>query len=256
MTVMKEIDLLPEWYKSGRRRQISYRSQYIALGCIFVMMMLWNFIATHSVSKAAAQLARAESKASVAESASRQFAEIKSEVTGLQKKAESIEKIDSRIDVRNILAEMSFLIGDRIVLSKVDFIAERFVNRRQTKPNSSSAVRAVGGNFGSKDALSFGDVRFRVVINGVAADAGDVAKLICKLEDSPYFQLVYPSFSRSRRIKVAAGRADGTPNANRGIRTPGKDYQVTEFEMSCYLANYREEGPYLAREVQSKNAER
>jgi len=67
------------------------------------------------------------------------------------------------------------------------------------------------------------------VISGVAADASNVAELLCRLEDSPYFQLVYPSFSRNRNIKT-------------GTNLAGENYQASEFEISCYLANYRQEG--------------
>jgi hypothetical protein len=54
---MREIDFLPKWYTSGRRRQISYRTQCVALGGVFVVMMVWNFVAAHSISKATAKLA-------------------------------------------------------------------------------------------------------------------------------------------------------------------------------------------------------
>jgi hypothetical protein len=224
---MKEIDFLPNWYKSGRRRQISYRTQYIGLGGIFVAMVMWNFAATHSISKATTALAQAESKVSVAESVSWAFAKIKSEVTQLQKKAESIEEIDSKIDAASVLAEISFLIDKKIVLSKVEFKAERFADRQRRKPNSGSAIRAAGRNFAGKQAQPLGDVRFKVVISGVASDASDIAELICRLEDSPYFRLVYPSFSRNRNIKT-------------GTNFAGENHQVSEFEISCYLANYNE----------------
>jgi len=62
------------------------------------------------------------------------------------------------------------------------------------------------------------------VISGVAAGAGDIAELIGKLEESPYFCLVSPSFSQNRKMKVGTG----------------ENFQVSEFEISCYLANYRE----------------
>jgi hypothetical protein len=224
---MKEIDFLPKWYKSGRLRQISYRTQYIGLAGIFVVMMLWNFAASHSISKATTALAEAESKALVAESTSEEFAKIKSKVTQLQKQAKSIEEINSKIDFTSVLAEISFLIDKKIVLSKVDFIAEKLADKQVRKPNSSSAIRATGGNFVGKETLPVGYAKFKVMISGVAADASDVAEFICRLEDSPYFRLVYPSFSRNRKIK---------PEANQH----GEGYQATEFEISCYLANYEE----------------
>jgi len=233
---MKEVDFLPEWYKSGRRRQVNYRTQYIALGAVFMAMMMWNFIATNSISRATAELAQDESKVSVAESASREFASIKDEVTKLQKRAKSIEEIDSKIDVANVLAEMSFLIDEKIVLRKVQFSAEKFVDSRGAGQSHrpDAAVRVAGGNSAGKQTLSLGDVRFKVVINGVAADASDVAELICQLEDSSYFCQVVPSFSRN--TKIVPARA--------GVRTAAKlaeeNFRVSEFEISCYLANYAE----------------
>lgn len=221
---MRKIDFLPKWYTSGRRRQISYRTQYVALGGVFVVMVVWNFVAAHSISKAATKLADGATRQAEAESASREFARIKSEMTSLQKKVESIEKIDSRIDVASILAEMSFLIEEKIVLKKVEFSAEKFADRQKGKSDRGSAVRVARPQLAGKDAPLPGDVRFKVVIGGVAADASDVAALICKLENSPYFCQVYPSFSRSKKMKV------GTE----------ENFQVSEFEIGCYLANYRE----------------
>lgn len=59
---MKEIDFLPTWYRSSRWRHISYRTKYVGLVGIFTVMMVWNFIATHLLSKATAKLAQAELK--------------------------------------------------------------------------------------------------------------------------------------------------------------------------------------------------
>ncbi|MHC4423485.1 MAG: PilN domain-containing protein [Planctomycetota bacterium] len=224
---MKEIDFLPKWYKSGRRRQISYRTQYIGLACVFVVMMVWNFATTRSISRATTALAKGESETSAAESTSHDFAKIKNEVTQLRKKTELVEEIASKIDVANVLAEISFLVDKKIVLSKLEFKTEQLRGMQKKQANSGSAIRAAGGNLTGKETLPIGDVRFKVVISGVASDASNVAELICRLEDSEYFRLVYPSFSRNRKIKKASNHH-------------GEGYQVTEFEISCYLANYDE----------------
>jgi hypothetical protein len=221
---MREIDFLPKWYTSGRQRQINYRTQCIALGGVFLVMIVWNFVATHSISKAAAELNQETARQAEVESVSQEFARIKREVTKLQKKVKSVEEIDSKIDVASVLAEISFLIDEKIVLKGVEFSAERIAGKQDGKPDRGSAVRAARAEFGGKGAPLSGDVRFRVVISGVAADGGDVAALICKLEDSPYFCQIYPSFSRNMKIKVKAG----------------ENLQASEFEISCYLANYRE----------------
>ncbi|GAI02847.1 unnamed protein product, partial [marine sediment metagenome] len=149
--------------------------------------MAWNFVVGRSISKAAAELTQETARQAEAESASREFAAIKGEVTRLQKKVKSMEEIDSKIDVASVLAEMSFLVGEKIVLNKVEFAAEKIADKQGGRPDSGSAVRVSRPKFGRKGASFVGDVRFKVVIGGVAADAGDVAELICKLEDSPYF---------------------------------------------------------------------
>jgi len=223
---MKEIDFLPEWYKSGRQRQIGYRAQVIGMGGVLLILIVWNFVTTNSISKARAEIQRRRVVQAEAEAVSMEFERLKSEVAGLKKKVKFMEEMDSKIDVASVLAEMSYLIDDNIVISKVEFDAEKFADgkRRKNSGPTNTAARAVGRDVAAKGESSFDDVRFRVVINGVATKAGDIAELTCKLEEPPYFCQVYPSFSRNRKMTVGTG----------------KDFQVSEFEISCYLANYRE----------------
>ena len=72
-------------------------------------------------------------------------------------------------------------------------------------------------------------------MTGVAAHPADVPDLVCRLEASPYFQRVQPSFYGSTR---APGGMRSAPRTGSGAaaRTPG----VTEFEIVCYLANYKD----------------
>ncbi len=255
---MKEIDFLPQWYKSGRQRQFSYRTQYVALAGIFVVMVVWNFITAHSISRAGAELTQMQASQAGAEGASAKLARVKGELADLQKKVKYIEEIDSRIDVASVLAEMSFLIDERIVLSKIQFIAERFEDKQQATPGSGFAVRVAEASMRGKGSLPLGDVRFKVVINGIAADAGDVAALVCKLEDSPYFCNVIPLFSRNKQVQRGANSAERGLRGeslglsyNRNVSKSADIFQVSGFEISCYLANYRArlgEGPAVAPE--------
>lgn len=238
---MKEIDFLPQWYKKGKRRQFSYRTQYVALAGIFVVMVVWNFITAHSVSKANAELVQMQAKQTAGESASAKLAGIKNELANSQKKVRSIEQIDSQIDVASVLAEMSFLIDERIVLSKIQFIAENFEDRQQVTPAGGFAVRVAGSAVGAKGSLPLGDVRFKVVVSGIAADAGDVAALVCKLEDSPYFCSVIPLFSRNKQIQRGTNFGRSVRSYNRNVSKSADIFRVSEFEISCYLANYIEQ---------------
>jgi hypothetical protein len=224
---MKEIDFLPEWYKSGRRRQVSYRTQYVALGGIFVVMAVWNFVAGHSLSKATAELSEHALRQAQMQSSAQEFARIESDLVQLRKQAKSITQIDSRIDLAGVLGELSYLISEKVVISKVVLASETFEDQANKNSNAGSVVRAAGAKARSRATLFLGDVRFRVVINGVASGAADVAELICRLEDSPYFCQVVPSFSRNKKMTLAGGLGDD------GL-------QVSEFEITCYLANYKE----------------
>jgi len=249
MKVMKEIDFLPKWYKSSGWRQIGYRTQYAVLGGIFVMMMGWNFIAANSISKATAELAQMAPEQVEAEYTSQEFAGIKSQVTQLQKKAGILEKIapKSSIKVADVLAEISFLIDEKIALSKLVLSSEPLVSSTKN-----SRLRIA-----NPTQKLLGDVRFKMVIGGVASDASDVARLICNLEDSPYFCQVVPSFSRNTELKAATKLARGTtPNAKKDVREPAENRQVTEFEIGCYLANYQQEGAYFVKDAQNRRAER
>jgi len=234
---MNEIDFLPYWYKSGRRRRISYRTQYIALTCMFGVMMVWNFVSLNSVSKATTKLAQMASEQSKVQNVSKEFTRIKNELTELQNRAHIIRKIDSKIDVTSVLAEMSFLINEKIVLSKVELVSERFLDKQQPKINSSSVVRVAGTELDTKHEQLLGNVRFKILISGMAADASDVATLIRKLEESPYFCQVDLSISRNKEVQMSQRPLVNNETWTRPKVTAG-NYQVNEFEISCYLANY------------------
>ena len=250
---MKEIDFLPEWYKSGRRRQVSYRTQYIAIGGLFVVMVVWSFISTRSISKAQAQVAQTAAKQAQANEASAKLAELEDAIRALRKNAKSIEEIDSRINVASVLAELSYLIDEKIVLQKVEFIAEKFTDEQGTEKssNTGTVVRAVQIDSKSKQELPLGSVRFKVKLSGVAADASDVAALMCKLEESTYFCQVVLSFSRgdakitienasSLRGQTTVGEGNLKNNDRVRQTADRSEIQVNEFEISCYLANYRQ----------------
>jgi len=250
---MKEIDFLPEWYKSGKRRQVSYRAQYLALGGVFVVMIVWSFATTRSISQARAHIAQMTANQTQAEKVSAELAAIEEKINVLRKKAGSIEQMDSRIEVASVLGEISYLIDERIVLKKVEFISEKLVDEQEAekKPGSGSVVRAVRTKSNDKKDLPLGNLRFKVVLAGVAADAGDVAALMCKLEDSPYFSQVVLSYSRGDAkitienaplpAKVATDGKEKLEGKN-GVKAPlgRSEIQVNEFEINCYLANYRQ----------------
>ncbi|MFC1675700.1 hypothetical protein ACFL3G_01395 [Planctomycetota bacterium] len=221
---MKEIDLLPEWYKKGRKRQNSYHAQYVILCLICLTLLVIKFTTGISVSKAQARLDAGKTKLEQSRIMSRQFEQTKSQLQNLKNKADLLKKIDPKIDIAAVIAEISFLIEKEIVLSKVEFKAEQLTDNA----NSNTQRRRSGRRQSSKkEAISLGDIRFKIKVSGVAADSRDVADFACSLEDSPYFCQVIPLFSRNKEVKP-------------GTNISRDRDQISEFEINCYLANYEE----------------
>lgn len=242
---MKEIDFLPEWYKSGKRREVNCRTQYIALGGIFIVMIVWNYMTTHYISMAKAEFTRNKTEQAQAQNVSTKLVELQNEMSIAQKRKNLIQKIDSKIKVANLLAEMSYLIEENIVLSKIELVAEKF-SQEQDKEKSqqlAGVVRAIRG-FENRQDLPLGNILFKIIIAGVAADASDVAALICKLENSPYFSQVTLSFSRDVEIErndkgLQINQDESLNNNFAELNADGK-MKVTKFQINCYLANYRQ----------------
>ncbi|MHC4293603.1 MAG: PilN domain-containing protein [Planctomycetota bacterium] len=222
---MKEIDLLPEWYKSSKRRQVSYRTQYIGVCILVLIMVMWNFLAVHSISIAEADLSELEVKKISVENVFDKAIQIKHELEKIREKAQVLGEVDSRINMADVMAEISFLLNDNIVLSSFNIEAETFVNDNKEQ-NRDTTVRIAKSQQTDKKSIHYGDVKFRIILRGMATNAGIVAELICRLEDSPYFFNVIPSFSRNKELRT-------------GKNSAVERQEVSEFEINCYLANYR-----------------
>ena len=243
---MKDIDFLPEWYKSGKRRQIAYRTQYVILGGMLLLMCAWNYMVGRSVSIAEGQVARMAERQLKVGGASDKFMRLKTEITKLQDKLNTIEKIDSRIDVAAVMGELSYLIDKNVTLVKLDILSESFQDpSAESKPGTAVAVlRAVksGGSGGGNAPL--GDVRFKLIISGVAGSGSDVMSLVSRLESSKYFSHFVLSYSRDSEIQIdsfngnTSGRAGVVGSA--GTSQGNQKVFVSEFEIKCYLANYEE----------------
>ena len=105
---MKEIDFLPEWHKEGRRRRLHMRRQYAALMVLFLVLVTYNAIATHRISRANADLARLEDRRFWAEGMLREYGAVTEQLEARRAKVASVEQVDARIDVAAVLAEISF----------------------------------------------------------------------------------------------------------------------------------------------------
>ena len=244
---MKDIDFLPEWYKNGRRRQTAYRAQYVALAGMIAVMMVWNFLTGRAVSQAEAEIAQISEERATEHNVSQEYLGLQRRLKQFQSKAATIEKIESHVDVASILAELSYLIDDSVVLKKLDLISEPFPKeeKQKKKGQDRSIVRVARKSAAQSADGPVGKARYRIVMTGIAADGGDVMLLLSRLEESAYFFRVELSFSRNADIDIkgrSAATTDDTPGSF--MAKPGRSESsvgVSEFEITCYLANYRRE---------------
>lgn len=239
---MKEIDFLPEWHKEGRRRRLHMRRQYAALIVLFLVLVTYNAIATHRISRANADLARLEDRRFWAEDMLREYGAVTEQLEARRAKVASVEQVDTRIDVAAVLAEISYVISDRVLLSRLEFISEPLADQEKTPERDAAAVRSASASRTPAKAASLGKVRFRVALAGIAADSAEVAALVRRLDDSPYFQQVHPLY-RDNTIQIGtAASAASRANESEPQQTDARSVNVTEFEITCYLANYEEQG--------------
>jgi hypothetical protein len=211
---MKEIDFLPDWYRSDKRRRMSYRTQYVTIAVIMTAMAGWSFITARSVSQAQAQT-NMSGNDSMAQSA-REYVGALDKISQCRKEVQLISRLDSRVNVASVMAELSHVVEGGVVLLNLSITAEPV--QKDNEQNQGNGMRAAAKHAAA--GTMEGQERFRLVLGGYAADAADVARLIRRLEESPYFVQVIPGFSRTRTLK---------------------EKEVSEFEISCYLGNLVED---------------
>ncbi len=212
---MKEIDFIPEWYKTGQKRIVSYHRQYILITLLFVVLLAWSHAAGSFVSRVKAEVNRVENLLEVKTPLAQVYGNMKETVTNLQADAHVLERVEPRVDLSHVIAELSYLVSDRIVLSKIDIQSEAV----QAVPTwkKKDVVRIAAGTGRASSALPEASTRSKVTIAGIAAEGSDVASLIENLEESSWFCQIIPGFSKSKETK--------------GVAT-------MEFEIGCYVANY------------------
>ncbi|MFA5293210.1 MAG: PilN domain-containing protein [Phycisphaerae bacterium] len=207
---MKEIDFLPDWYRQGRMQQRKHREFYIALGLIVFIMFVWSAFANGRVAIVKARNATLQNARLIQARSEEEYAVAETEYQQLKLKSDVLKSVGSRVVVSNILAELTNLLDGKVVLKKIEIKAEPF--EYQDKQTGITAVAAGQSSPFEKTE------RFKIAVNGFAPDATEVAEIINRLEQSDYFFQIVPGYSRN----VTVG-----------------EYQASEFEISCYLANYK-----------------
>ena len=145
---MREIDFLPEWYKAGNKRRVSYRIQYTIIGGLFVSLMVWSFVAGISLSVVEARVDSMQNSLDSYKPIAAKYDHYGQILALLQDRADRLDKLDSGINMAELFGELSFLATDDIILTgfeiKSETLKEGFV-MAQEAIDSGKAKAALAG---------------------------------------------------------------------------------------------------------------
>ena len=223
---MKELDFLPHSYKKSRKWQISIRNRYLAIVGVVVLLVGWNVAIVRDISNINSRNNSMESQMESAMRATQEHEDLRRKLNILENQKAVLQSLNSTGDIVGIFGELSYLLSQNIVLNKVAFEQEPLNQSR----NGDEYKLAGAGHSAVGDAVE--PVRYKISIQGIAASAGDVADFIRRMERSAYFTTVYPAYSRNKSISPAGDK---------------NKFEVSEFEIACYLANYKEKATVMAQ---------
>lgn len=217
---MKEIDFIPEWYRADRKRKRRYVRQSTMMAIIFVVMVVWSFIVDRHVTEVNAQVQEIRSALAKGQNRVAQVMEIQGQIEQMQQKTELLDKLSGRTKMTAILAEVSYLMKDEVVLSDLILEQEDIESAKDTKSLAAAAVVQIGSPTESNEDAVVPEIPSRTVmtLNGIATEPADAAALISRMEQSMYFDGIALVFSRPKKVK---------------------EENVTEFKIRCYVADYQ-----------------
>ena len=215
---MKEIDFIPEWYKADQVRKRRYVRQYTIIAVIFGVMMVWSFVVGRHVKHVSADVEGVQSAFAKGRDKVHQAQRLQSEIAEMKQKAAVLDALTSRTKTTAILGELAYLVQENIVLNRLSLTNEPIGEFKKETPVSGAVVQVGGSKERQHAVVPKTPSRVKVTISGIAAQPADAAAFIAALEQADYFQQVTLIFSRPTKFM---------------------DNDVTEFEMCCYVADYR-----------------
>jgi hypothetical protein len=215
---MKEIDFLPQWYRQKRRSQSNYRIQYFCLVCLAVVMSVWTAAELHAIAGARAHLETMRAS-QASKNADITYTTMKTQFQTLHVYADILTRIDPHLRISAVIGELSSVTGAKVKFSRIHIQAEKFPQKDAGPEMPANTIRAVREAMTDKSGPWEGDIRFKVTMTGIASDATHVAALVHRLEQSPWFSRVTPSYCKNSTVN---------------------EHVVSQFEITCYIANYVE----------------
>jgi hypothetical protein len=206
---MREIDFLPEWYKTGKKRRGSYRRQYIVIIGLFVTMIAWSLAAGYTISAVEGHVEIMQKSLDAHQNIEAKFDQYNQAFSLLQERGEKLDRLTPTVEIASVFAEISYIASDNIMLTEFEIRSEIYEGA-SGKANAKSRSR------GQKNmAMPDPNTRYKIHVTGIAANAAAVTDFMAQMEKSPYFCLVIP-----------------------GLLQDMKDSVAMQFQISCYVDNY------------------
>ncbi len=216
---MKEIDFIPEWYKANQKRRRSYHRQYVLLALLLAILMGWSFIAGRHVEQACAEVQDVRNVLDTGKMQVNEGVRLETEIAIFAQQTQILEMTRPRTNTSVIIAELSSLVGDNIILSRLSLNNEEIKAAEKDTAVSSAVVQIqtpAQKKTGPEKFLK--QTSTRVTLTGIAAQPADAARLISQLEQSDYFEQEALVYSRPKTVR---------------------EFEVTEFEIRCTVADFK-----------------
>ena len=215
---MKEIDFIPQWYRAGRERKRRYVRHYALMAALFSLLVGWTFIINGHVARVSAEVEDIQTAFEKGQLRSEQAVRLENQIAEMEEKTMLLDTIAPRTKVTAILGELSWLIGENVILSSL-LLQDEVIRDTQKADQFSAAIVRVGSSQkkDQNEAIPQSPSHCKVVLTGIAARPADAASLIARLEKTDYFDRVFLVYSKPKKVK---------------------DKNVTEFEVRCFVSDY------------------
>ena len=218
---MKEIDFIPEWYKAGRERKRRYVRQYTLLAVMFTLMLGWGFIINGHIAHVNAEVQEVQTSFEKRQLQAQKALDVETRIAKMRQQKTLLDTIETRTPITAIIGELSYLIGENVILTELS-LENQPIEQSNINGNTTSAVVVRASELQKKDkqdeVIPSSPSCCKVVLTGIAARPADAALLIAHLEQAEYFNHVSLVYSKPKKVK---------------------DKDVTEFGISCMVADYQ-----------------
>ena len=139
-------------------------------------MMVWSFVVGQYVKQIHADVEDIQSVFEKGKMKVNQAMSLESDIALLQQQMQLLGTATPRTNISPIIAELSWLIGDNIVLSKLSLKNEAIENPEKQASTPAGIVR-IGSSSQEKDTVLPGPARTKITLTGIAAKGGRCSRL-------------------------------------------------------------------------------